>query len=57
MRISFDETTAGVAEAEEYLDIVDGFGNWPFQDGVNAAFLHCHAIGADNAPKEIHFLD
>ena len=54
--VSVNEAAVEVCETEEYLDVEDRLGDWPFGDGADAFWVHGDAFGGDNKSKEADFL-
>ena len=54
---AYYKASVEVGKAEEYLDIVLRLGNRPIDNGVNAFWIHCDAVGGNDKTKELGFLD
>ena len=55
-RVSIDKTAVEVGESEEYLNVEDRLGDWPFGDGANAFGVHGDTFRGNDESKETDFL-
>ena len=52
-----DKLSIEVGEADEQLDVLHGFRNWPFHDTVNFCLIHGTYTWLEDHTEELNFND